>query len=106
MRKVCAEFAQICFPGSAAGIPGTLDSMGNLGSAAGIPWSAPRFSERISWTVQATESSSSVGKRLRKRNQLGTEQFQMHLHGQFVYSKVDAVTVCQAECYLMVSSVT
>ena len=62
MRKVCAEYAQIFFPGSAAGIPGTLASLGNLGSAAEIPWSAPWVSERISWAVQATESSSSVGR--------------------------------------------
>ena len=116
VRRVCAEYAQIFFPGSAAGIPGTLASLGNLGSAAGIPWSAPGVSERISkrpsqarpWGVhKRTRPNEAVhGKRLRKRNRLGTEQSQTHLHREFVYSKVDAVTVCQAECYLMVSSVT
>ena len=99
-----------------AGIPGTLASLGNLGSAAGIPWSAPGVSERISkrpsqarpWGVhKKTRPIEAVhGKRLRKRNRLGTEQFQTHLHRESVYSKVDAVTVCQAECYLMVSRVT
>ena len=62
MRRVCAEYAQIFFPGSAAGIPGTLASLGNLGSAVGVPWSAPGFSERTSWMVHATESSLSVGR--------------------------------------------
>ena len=119
MRKVCAEYAQIFFPGSAAGIPGTLASLGNLGSAAGIPWSAlgtvrgpPGRSKRPSqarpWGVhKRTRPNEAVhGKRLRKRNRLGTEQSQTHLHRESVYSKVDAVTVCQAECYLMVSRVT
>ena len=62
MRRVCAEYAQIFFPESAAGIPSTLASLGNLGSAAGVPWSALGFSERTSWTVQATKSSLSVGR--------------------------------------------
>ena len=70
--RVCAEYAQIFFAGSAAGIPGTLASLGgNLGSAAGIPWSAPGVSERISWTVQATESSSSVGRAQEDSTQRG-----------------------------------
>lgn len=71
VRRVCAEYAQIFFPGSAAGIPGTLASLGNLGSAAGIPWSAPGVSERTSWTVQATESSSSVGRAQEDSTQRG-----------------------------------
>ena len=70
-KRVCAEYAQILFPGSAAGIPGTLASLGNLGSAAGIPWSAPGVSERTSWTVQATESSSSVGRAQEDSTQRG-----------------------------------
>ena len=110
MRRVSAEYAQIFFPGSAAGIPGTLASLGNLGSAAGIPWSAPgsvrgppRRSKRPSqarpWGVhKRTRPNDAIHeKRLRKRNRLGTEQFQTHLHTEFLYSKVDAVTVCQAE---------
>ena len=71
VRRVCAEYAQIFFPGSAAGIPGTLASLGNLGSAAGVPWSAPGFSERTSWTVQATESSLSVGRAQEDSTQRG-----------------------------------
>ena len=71
MRRVCAEYAQIFFPGSAAGIPGTLASLGNLGSAIGIPWIAPGVSERICWTVQATESSSSVGRAQEDSTQRG-----------------------------------
>ena len=120
MRRVCAEYAQIFFPGSAAGIPGTLASLGNLGSAAGMPGNAPGVSDRISWTVQASESSSSVGRAQGDSTQRGGPRkvaekakpigdaghFQTHLHREFVYSKVDAVTVCQAECYLMVSRVT
>ena len=51
VRRVCAEYAEIFFAGSAAGILGTLASLGNLGRAAGIPWSAPGVSERTSWTV-------------------------------------------------------
>ena len=73
VRRVCAECAQIIFPGSAAGIPGTLVSLGNLGSAAGIPgpMERPRVSERTSWTVQATESSSSVGRAQEDSTQRG-----------------------------------
>ena len=64
MRRVCAEYAQIFFPGSAAGTPGTLTSLGNLGSVA-------RVSKRTSWTVQATESSSSVGRAQEDSTQRG-----------------------------------
>ena len=116
---MCAEYAQIFFPESAAGIPGMLASLGNLGSAAGIPWSAPgsvggsperskRSSQARPWGLHKRSRPNEAvhGKRLRKRNRLETEQSQTHLHREFVYSKVDAVTVCQAECYLMVSRVT
>ena len=118
MRRVCADL----FPREHRRDPRHAGQLGKSRSAAGIPWSAPEVSERTSWTVQATESSSSVGraqedstqrryeavhgKRLRKRHRLGTEQSRTHLHREFVYSKVDAVTVCQAECYLMVLRVT
>ena len=67
-KRVRAEYAQIFFPGSAAGIPGTLT---NLGSAVGVPWSAPGFSERTTWTVQATESSSSEGRAQEDSTQRG-----------------------------------
>ena len=62
-KSLCAKYAQIFFPGSA--------SLGNLGSAAGIPWIAPGVSERISWTAQAIESSLSVGRAQEDSTQRG-----------------------------------
>ena len=102
MRRVCEDL----FPRERRRAPRTLPSVGYLGSAAGIPWSAPGVSERISkrpsqarpWAVhKRTRPNEAVhGKRLRKRNRLGTDQFEKHLHQDFVYSRVDAVPVCKA----------
>ena len=61
MRRVCADV----FPGSADGIPG----------------SAPGVSDRISWTVQTAESSSSVGRAQENSTQRGGPRKATQAHG-------------------------